>query len=170
MTIQSDLTPMVYMDALKGEMGSFIEFGQERFTGYFLGRFFYVTHHAGYEWNRRITNQKNAALGYVRKAEDGSQVRFLRFKGILCPGQFLFTYFLLILIFAVAMTFEGVWMGEAFLLLLAIGLATMLIIALPATFFESLTERSKEGENCLLTLLIDPSDPFSYTHHQNEFP
>ena len=94
MRIQTSLAPNTYRDAIKERLGSYFAWGTERFTGWFLGRFFYVTHHAGYEWNRRITNQKNAAFGYVRKTEHGSDVRCFLFQGVLCP-QYLLPYLLI---------------------------------------------------------------------------
>ena len=89
MIIRNHLSPKEYLSAMKGRMSGHFELGQERFTGFFLGRLFYVTHHAGYEWNRRITNEKSAALGYVKKVETGCEVHCIRFRGMLCPLQFI---------------------------------------------------------------------------------
>ena len=50
-----------YLQAMKQQMSGHFQFGVERYTGFFFRNCFYVTHHAGFEWNRKITNQKNAA-------------------------------------------------------------------------------------------------------------
>jgi peptidoglycan/LPS O-acetylase OafA/YrhL len=42
-----------------------------------------------------------------------------------------------------------------------------LAISAMYTLFESLTERSQEGRHILNALLLDPSDPFSYTNNRN---
>ena len=86
--------PKEYLRHMKERMGSRLDIWSERFTGILMGRFFYVTHHAGYEWNRRITNKKNAALGYVKETENGCEIRFLHFQGVLCP-QYLIPWLLI---------------------------------------------------------------------------
>lgn len=168
MKLQSSLAPKAYIQALSERMGSFIEFGHERFTGYFCGRIFYVTHHAGYEWNRRITNQKNAALGYVRNTPDGCQVCFLRMKGLLCPGQFLFTFLLLLLITLIASM--GYLLDSWYGLLMATGIAFVAtaVSAPITTLMESFTEESRVGADILITLLMDPADPFSYLRNKDK--
>ena len=163
MKLQSTHTPKAYIMAMKQRMGSRFAFWSERFTGTFIGRLFYVTHHAGYEWDRRITNQKNAALGYLRKTENGSEVRFLLFQGVLCPQYLIF--YLLILGMYLLGTWPAFW--EAPLLMI---FCILIILSMPllATFFETLTDGSIEGRKNLLGLLADPSDPFAYLNHQRE--
>ena len=163
MKMQTTLTPKHYLSAMKKRMGSRFAWGSERFTGFMLGHFFYVTHHAGYEWNRRITNQKNTAFGYVKKVENGSEIRFLHFQGMLCP-QILIPYLLFFAGYAVV-----TWpvFSENPILLIA----SMLIIVfapLLESCIESITDGSIEGRKSLLGLLIDPSDYFAYLNHQNE--
>ena len=170
MVFHSDLPKNAYLAAMKDEMGSHFDFGSERFTGFFLGNCFYVTHHAGYEWNRRYTNQKNAALGYVCKADDGCDVRFIRFRGMLCPAQFLFILLLFVPILTFAMLTHGIMNAEVFLLGLGISFAAVAITAPISALIESLTERSEEGRRILLAFLIDPSDPFSYLNNKDWIP
>ncbi len=168
--ITSSYSPEEHLNAIKENMGGHFTFGAERFTGFFLGKWFHVTHHAGYEWNRRYTNQKNAAVGYVKETENGCEVRFVCFKGALVPAQFLWILALMIpLAFLVALS-EGV--TDA--LVIRNVFLFMLIAALPAsligTLFESLTERSEEGKRILLAMLLDPKDPFSYLSNKNKLP
>lgn len=163
MRFQTPLTPKDYRSAAKERMGSYFAWGSERFTGWFLGKFFYVTHHAGYEWNRRITSQKNAALGYVKKTENGSEVRFILFQGMLCPSV-LIPYLLLAGIYLL-FTWP-VLIVKIFSLLFTL----LIIVGTPllATVIEISTNDSIEGRKTLLGLLIDPTDYFAYLHHQNE--
>ena len=170
MRITSPLPQKAYLTAMKDQMDGHFNFGTERFTGFFLGSCFYVTHHSGYEWNRKYTNQKNAAMGYVRKAEEGCEVRFIRFRGLLCPSQFLLEVLLLVLCWISIMLAEGIWIPNAFLIGLGISFAVTTISAPIATLFESLTERSEEGRRILLAFLLDPTDPFSYLNNKNRIP
>ena len=163
MRYDSTMQPREYLRHMKERMGSRLDIWSERFTGIFMGRFFYVTHHAGYEWNRRITNQKNAALGYVRETENGCEIRFLHFQGLLCP-QFLIPWLLISVALLVLCwpAFE-----ELPLMLIA---AILMIVGFPVLFtcIESTTDGSIDGRKSLLGLLIDPSDMFASLHHQNE--
>ena len=163
MRIQTTITPKAYLSAMKERMGSRLAWGAERFTGCFLGRLFYVTHHAGFEWNRRITNQKNAALGIVKKTDTGCEVRCFRFQGALCP-QYLIVY---LLIFSAHLL--GTWpvlLEKPILMFLSI----LIIVGTPllTTLFETFTDGSIEGRKNLMGLLFDPTDHFSYLNHRNE--
>ena len=168
MRITSSLSSKAYLASMKEQMSGHFALGQERFTGFFLGRCFYVTHHAGYEWNRRITNQKNAALGYAQKTDTGCEIRYIRFKGPLCPGQFIFLYLMCIAVFFVGMLSAGIWDGKIFGILCAIALPVIVVSALIGSFVENLTQRSEEGRRILMAFLLDPTDPFSYLNHENE--
>lgn len=72
-----------YLYELRQQMGSFTDLWSERFTGIILGNFVYVTHHAGHEWNRKITNEKSRAIGFVTKHGDGCQVNVILTRGYL---------------------------------------------------------------------------------------
>lgn len=170
MELFSPMNPKEYLTALSDTMGSFSAFGDERFTGFTVGKWFYVTHHAGYEWNRKYTNQKNAALGYVEQTHDGSRVRFVCFKGALCPAQFLFLWTVVVAFYAIALLAAGILLPEAFVLAIALITVVIVVSALIGTFFESLTERSEEGRRCLIAHLLDPADPFSYLNHKDKIP
>lgn len=158
MILSSELSKRAYLSALKEAMSPHTDFGVERFTGFFLGSCFYVTHHADFEWNRKYTNQKNAAIGYVKQTENGCEVRFLRFRGMLCPMIFL-PYFLILEAIAVMYFLSGQAAQDG---IVAPVLYPLVIVALPLieTFFESLTEESETGRRMLLSLLCNPSDPY----------
>lgn len=145
------------------QMSAHSDFGRERFTGFFAGRFFYVTHHAGYVWNQKFSNQKNAAMGYVKRAENGCEVRFRRFRGALCPmillPLFLFFYAVCLAAFLLNGMLEVQSLGNTMLICLALVGGTLAIILPLETFFESLTEESVLGRQTLLALLEDPQDP-----------
>ena len=157
MRIESPYTPKEYLANLRFNMSSHFEFGCERFTGFFLGRLFYVTYHSGYEWNRRITNQKNAAMGYVKRTDDGCEVRFMRFRGGFCPLVFLPTY-LFLLICILFFHSENMYSPDDFKFVLIASHVIIAITVSVSTFIESLTTRSEDGRRTLLSMLIDPYD------------
>ena len=165
MIFQSDLPKNAYLAAMKAQMEGHFQFGAERFTGFFLGNCFYVTYHSGWEYNRCITNQKNAAIGYVKRTDDGCEVHFRRFRGLLCPLQFLF----LLVFFEFALVFsflaQGHWATESLLLALGIGLVAVTIAAPISTLAESLTEGSEDGRRTLLSFLMNPMDPYENYRH-----
>ena len=155
MAIVSKHSPKEYMKSLRYYMESHFDFGQERFTGFFLWRLFYVTHHAGFEWNRRITNQKNAAMGFVTKCGDGCKVHYLRFRSVMCPLVFWPCYGLLLLV--AMMDYTDVPQLTRFI----IATVAMLIATPIYTFIECLSQRSEDGRKALVSLLMDPSDPLA---------
>lgn len=148
-----------YLAELKAQMDSVFELGQERFTGFFLGGFFSVTHHSEYNWNRRITCQMNSAVGYVKLSEDGCSVHFLKFKGYLHPIRFLV---LLAFILCVLITHNAPWKVYALSILITLGIVSI------GAFMESLTEESIEGEATLLALLSNPENPYE-DFHPNDY-
>ncbi len=165
MRISSSAPPKAYLSALKERMGGHMELGQERFTGFFLGRFFTVTHHSGYEWNRRITNVKNTAIGYVKQTGHGSQAHYIHLRAMLAPTQFWF-YFLMLWIPMGLMSLIGGL--EAFWIMTLVLLVSMLVAAPMSALMECMVEESEDGRRRLKALLLDPADPFSYLNHQNE--
>lgn len=171
MILSSPLSPKAYIYHLKEHMSGHFEFGNERYTGFFLGRYFCVTHHAAYEWNRKYTNQKNCAVGHVRPAETGCEVRFIRFKGALCPPQFLG---MLLIMFVLSLFMFLGQAGEFHIGLVAISAAISLgstLFAAPlATLFESFTHESEEGRKILIALLMTPDDPFPYLRNKDRIP
>ena len=157
MRIESPYAPKEYLSNLKFNMSGHFEFGCERFTGFFLGRLFYVTYHSGYEWNRKITNQKNAAMGYIRRTETGSEVRFLRFRGVLCPLELIPTY-LPILLMILYLNSQEVYAPGKFRFMMIFYHIIMAILVPISALMESMTERSEDGRRTLLSMLMDPKD------------
>lgn len=168
--ITSPLPSKEYLDAVKENMGGHFELGAERFTGFFLGKCFHVTHHAGHEWNRRYSNQKNAAVGYVKETDDGCEVRFVCLKGALVPSQFLLTLVLIVPLLLLIALSRGITDASVISSTILFSLIAVIPFALIATFFESVTERSEEGKRILLAFLLDPKDPFSYLNNKNQLP
>ena len=169
MRIISSLTPKAWLSAAKEQMSGHLELGAERYTGFFIGPWFHITHHAGHEWNRKITNQKNAAVGYVRKTDDGCELRFMLFKGMLCPAQFIF-WLCVFAAICVLYTISGIAAVADFWPSMIIALGIGILLLPIATLMESLTEQSQEGRKILLALLLDPDDPFSYLHNEKWIP
>ena len=91
-----------YLYELRQQMGSFSDFWSERFTGVFFGSFIYVTHHAGHEWNRKITNEKSRAIGVVTKHGNGCAVNVILTRGYLDPWWMAVFFCLFVALFAVA--------------------------------------------------------------------
>ena len=170
MRITSSLPPKAYLAAVKERMSGHFELGAERFTGFFLGPRFHITHHAGHEWNRRYTNEKNAAVGYVRKTDEGCELRFVLFKGFLCPAQFLFWLLFAALLYTFIFLFSGITDPDTIWPAIGIGCGAIALFLPIATLFESMTDRSEEGKRILLAFLIDPVDPFSYLNNKNWIP
>lgn len=154
MVIFSSLSRKNYLSALRRKMSPSSEFGQQRFTGFFAGSCFYVTHHAGYHWNQKFTNQKNAAMGFVKDTENGCQVHFITFRGMFCPLQFLSACLLLPLVSLCLYAFECIPVKQSILL----GFILILIFTPIWTLLEAITEESEAGHWLLLSLLRDPSE------------
>ncbi len=159
--IHTEIPTDEYLLSLKSAFSSPLDFFNERFTGICFGNFFYVIHHCDHQWDRQYNSPKNAAIGHVSATKKGCDITFITFKGLFCPSQL----FLLLFIFSlipilaclastVALTLYS--MPHFWLILLAIAL----IFAGIESLFESMTERSYEGENQLLSLLYNPSNPY----------
>ena len=153
MKIQSSMNKKDYISAMRRRMSGHFELGAERFTGFFIGTCFYVTYHSGFEWNRKITNQKNAAMGFVRSTAEGCEVHYLHFRGLLCPLVF---PQLLLMMFL----FSPLLGGEDLLYNMKFTITWTIIIAPFMTLIECCTEKSEKGRRILLSFLRDPDDPY----------
>lgn len=158
MVYHSSQSAQNYLQAMKQQMSGHFEFGQERFTGFLLGKFFYVTHHAGFEWNRKITNQKNAAMGFVQQEETGCSVHFVRFRGLLCPLHFLSTFLTVLPLSIILALSKG--NGLSLDAMFYICVAVMVVFAPVHTLIECCTKKSDIGRRTLLSLLKNPADPY----------
>ena len=87
----SRLQPKAYLGALKSCFSFPLAFfHSERVTGIVLGRFFSVAYHSPWEWNRRITSECNRAIGYVKGTGEGTEIHFIRSRGLLSPFWLVF--------------------------------------------------------------------------------
>ena len=169
MRIQSTLTPKAYRTAMKERMGSRFALFSERFTGIFIGRLFYVTHHAGYQWNRRITCQMNSAWGFIKKSDTGCEIHYHTFKSWMCPHMMLL-YILLNILYPLANGFDfDSWRKVPGIIIFLI-ICVLVLFPIIYTGLESITDESENGEKYLLGLLYDPTDYLAYIKKANRKP
>lgn len=166
MDIRSPLSKKVYLSALKGRMDSPFRFGTERCYGICPLGFLYVTHHCAHEWNRRITGERNTAIGIIRKDGDGCRIRFFVVKGLLAPHDLL-GLFLFCLACCLSVLLRDSVDPSVIVYLPLISLALTLIFGIGTAIAESVTEESAEGQRILHSILLDPTDPFSYLNNRN---
>lgn len=145
------MTKKAYLEMLKCKMDSPFFFTQERMTGLFFGPFFAITHHAEWEWNRRITSECNRAYGFVQEVNGETKVVFIRGKGLLSPFWLIFYTLLCMVIFRMAgIEPDGKIWGIAFLC----ALVPCGITAIQAC----LTENGIAGAGEITKLLMNPRD------------
>lgn len=167
MEIRSSLSKKAYLSALKERMESPFRFGSERCCGIASLGFLYVTHHCAHEWNRRITGERNTAIGIVRKDGDGCRMQCFVIKGLLAP-HYLLGLFLFCLASCLFALLRDSVDPSVFLYVLPISLALTLIIGISTAIAESFTEESAEGQRILHSILLDPTDLFSYMNNRNK--
>lgn len=145
-----------YLYELRQQMGSFADLWSERFTGVFIGNFFYVSHHAGYEWNRRISNEVSRGVGFVTKHPDGCAVHVMLTRGYL-ELLWLIWYYLLGLVVTMLASlnqFQPIFHLWATIFSLVVG-----IYSYVACWF---TERGQYSMHELVRLLRDPAYVLPY--------
>lgn len=167
MKIRPSLSKKEYLSALKARMGSPFHFGMERSCGFFLGGFFYITHHCGHEWNRKITGERNTAIGIVRKDADGCKVSYAMIKGLLAPHCLLGMFLFCLAICLTVLLQEDVDPATR-VFTLPISIVFPLLAGLGNAVTEGMSEQSEEGRNILRCMLLDPADPFSYMNNHNK--
>lgn len=158
MTVQSELQTKDYLPALRRQIDNRITFGQEHISGFVLGNVFSVTYHAGYEYDRRYSNPKNSAIGYIRQSESCCEVHFLHTTGLLYPFGYLLTVlgtaalflFFVVMNQAPEMLTAPIMLGFTFLF----PFFPILVSAL----FESFTDRSQDGAATLFAFMRNPKD------------
>lgn len=157
MKYTSSLPTSIYLYEMKEHMSGFTEFGIERFTGIIIGSFFSITYHSGHEFNRRVTNEKHRAIGFVRPGENGTKVSCIRLAGMTNPLSLIALFGFCFLLFLISGGIEIALMPEILLLCAGMTLAVALVTALT----DSVTERGQEGSRILTAFLIDPVDFYS---------
>ena len=152
MVFESPLTVAEHGKWLRQNMEYPFSFFTERFAGFAIGPVFYVIHHSEYQYDRRVSMPKNAALGIMRSTDTGCKLHFLTFRGLLCPSQFLLLLILsLIICWVKIAAVTAVFPGFTWIML-----AILLLCAGASALAESFTERSEEGHFALLQLLSGP--------------
>jgi hypothetical protein len=167
MDIRSPLSKKAYLSALKERMGSPFRFGSERCCGICPLGFLYVTHHCAHEWNRRITGERNTAIGIIQKDDDGCRIRFFVVKGLLAP-HYLLGLFLLCLACCFFVLLHDSVDPSVVVYFPLISLALVLILGIGTAIAESFTDESAEGQRILHSILLDPTDPFSYINNRSQ--
>ena len=161
MKVISELQYDAYRSAMKEQMDRFTAFGMERFTGVVLGRFFYITYHSGHEFNRRITNEKNRAIGIMSPSEHGTKVSAVQFAGYSDPVSIVVLYlFFLLCIYSLSLANGmGFYVG-----MYAYGLIPTGICAILTAIQTAMTQRGQEGRRIVEAFLLDPSDYYQYVN------
>ncbi len=162
MRIETGYHQDTYLEALRENMGSHFDFSVERFTGFFFGRMFTITHHADFVWNRRITNEKNTAVGFVRKHPEGCEVCFIHVRGLLAPPQFLLYLLIGSAAYLLPIPFYSDLPSGLFPVMLLVSLGITGVIAVISAIAESFTEESEAGRKMLFSLLMNPENPYEY--------
>lgn len=152
MTLDSPLSPAQYKAAVRDKLENFRNFRDERFTGFFIGPTFCITHHCYTEWNRRITGEMNNAIGFLKKTDTGCRIHFIHTTGILSPF-YLIAYFLL---FMVVSLFYELPAGAQWAMVVISGVTT-LVFAVISAITDALTENGIRGADTLYALMEDPT-------------
>lgn len=157
MIIRSELPYRQYLFELKNNLDGIFEFGEERVAGTVIWRFFSITSHAGYEWNRRITNEKQRAVGFAKPDGDGTKIYCIRLAGLTNPIS-------LVALFLLCMVISLFKMEGFSVAALQISLLTTVITAIISAIGDSWTERGHEAYRTLTAYLVDPKNYYSLLH------
>lgn len=157
MIIRSELPYRQYLFELKNNLDGIFEFGEERVAGSVIWRFFSITSYAGHEWNRRITNEKQRAIGFAKPDDDGTKIYCIRLAGLTNPISLagLFLFCMVISLFKM----EGLSVAA-----IQISLVTTVITAIVTAITDSWTERGLEAYRTLTAYLLDPKNYYSLLH------
>ena len=148
MQITTSIEKKKYLRSLREQLDSWFAFGQSRFTGIVLGNFLYITSHAGYEWNCKITNQKSRAIGFVTDYGGDCKVSVITTRGYLDPVSMLLWYLLGVGYFLI----QGIQSGMVHVAAAAVAL----LVGVWSFVADWFTERGQENMHELITLLRDP--------------
>lgn len=162
MIIRSALPYRQYLFELKKNLDGIFAFGEERVAGTVIWRFFSITSHAGYEWNRRITNEKQRAIGFAKPDGDGTKIYCIRLAGLTNPISLLAMF--LLAMFLLGMVLLAAKGGSSLAELFQGALLFAGFMALFTAITDSWTERGMEAYRTLTAYLLDPKDYYSLLH------
>lgn len=154
--LKSELSAKYYLSELKARLMSPFAFFRERVTGFVLGPFFAVAHHSDYEWDRRFNIVCSRAWGYVKKSEGGTEIRFLRWHGLLTPFWLVFFTLINLIMNVIAMGTNDGAISLITLLIVSIGIA--LVICVASAIGSLMTERGENSQGEITKLLKNPED------------
>ena len=158
--LESELPKSAYLSELKGCLSSPLALFSERMTGIVIGSFFSVAYYSPYEWDRRINRVCNRAWGWVKETEDGTEVRFVRGKGLFSPFWlvfFILAFWVMVQVGLVTSGETGV-SGEENLMLWGMAVLASLMICGVTAIQSCVTERGVEGAGEITRMLRDPSE------------
>lgn len=168
MIVSSNLSKEAYLEEFRSQVkGNFFCFGEERFTGFVIGNFFSIAYHSGYEWNRRYTNEKNRAIGFVRRNGTGCKVYAVRLRGYTNPMSLIILFAIYLGLFALSLRNHASgweqWFAPANMWLALLGTVISAGISAAAA---ALTERGQLGWAMVTALLHYPDE---YLNHWYKF-
>ena len=159
-TLESDLPKQGYLEELKGCLTSPFAIFSERMTGIVIGSIFSVAYYSPYEWDRRVNRVCNRAWGYVKETENGSEVRFIRGRGLFSPFWLVFfvlTFWVMVQVGLVTSGETG-FSREENLMLWGLAVLASLMICGATAIRSCVTERGVEGAGEITRMLRDPSE------------
>lgn len=121
-----------------------------------------MAYHSGWEWNRKVSNEKNRAIGYVKDTAEGTEVRFLRLYGYSNPLSLAILF--LIGFFAGLLALSGAEyhreMNAKLIFGAQCGACVMVFSTLESVIASCVTERGQYGRKVLMAYLNNPEDPW----------
>lgn len=147
--VHSELSRNEYREELRSCIGWKIPFMGDCLNGILIGNFFSVAYYSPYEWNRRITCECNRAMGYLKQTGEGTQVHFVRSKGLLSP---LWLVLLMAFFGAICTAAYGWWKG------LVLGTVMTLAVCGATALTSSITEEGEAGAGVITMLLKNPKE------------
>ena len=157
MRFESQMSHADYLAAMKEQMSSFSDFGLERFTGIIIGSFFSITYHSGFVSNRRITNEKHRAIGFVAPTRSGVNVHCIRLAGMTNPLSLLSMYCFCFVVSVLVSDLQTALLPQC---LSFFGTLTC-IMAMITAIASSITVRGREGARILSGFLLNPLNFYS---------
>lgn len=151
---ESFLPPGTYLAALKERCSNPFLMFEERVTGIVIGRFFSVAYYCPWEWNRRITNECNRAMGFIKETDGKTQVCFIRSRGM-------FSLFWLLFWALISLILCGVMIGGWDPVMVPVSAGISFLICLITASESALTDNGQQGAWIVTDLLKKP-DEFYY--------